>query len=451
MRTGTKDIGLVLKERLAEMEHRPNALVWSNILAQQQNERSKRRKLWAWLIALLTVGLIGLLIFFLNNNTYKLTEGEIPAEIVQPQDVDKTDIPSSKQHMQETTPLGADHDQDDAAHTADSVSNRPTGAENSNKNGQNTPSVGQQGGPYSSYGIPRTSSYYLNNRYQPSKRASNRNGSYNSNNRGEIFESGSYQDAYNLHALALDSKGLILPPMELKADLRIKPENVSVERTDEMLTKKFEIIALSGPILYAANSGTLLGDQFVERAAQTSTNLSYGAYLSYQMTEKLALRIGVTRWNSEITIPNIAIGENQPNALFANVDLAGSFDPSSLASDNSIDMVQTVTYLETPIEFVHHIYGNQFSIYAVTGLSTLYLNENRVFADIGERILLGANRNYLNLGISGNLGLGLHYRASENLFFQLEPMFKYHLKTLEKVNGGAPYTFGIQTGLRVRL
>ncbi len=94
----------------------------------------------------------------------------------------------------------------------------------------------------------------------------------------------------------------------------------------------------------------------------------------------------------------------------------------------------------------------KFGVNLIGGLSTLFLGDNEVsvMAD-GFRSTLGEANNLSSVSFSTNIGLGLDYKISRRLKFNVEPMFKYQLNPYtESSVDFQPYYIGVYTGFSLK-
>ena len=91
-------------------------------------------------------------------------------------------------------------------------------------------------------------------------------------------------------------------------------------------------------------------------------------------------------------------------------------------------------------------------IQVIGGFSTLFLNNNSISLEESNSVSrLGASNSLNNTSFSTNVGLGLDYKFTDRIQFNLEPMFKYQLNAYTKtVSDFRPYYLGLYTGLSIK-
>ena len=70
---------------------------------------------------------------------------------------------------------------------------------------------------------------------------------------------------------------------------------------------------------------------------------------------------------------------------------------------------------------------------------------------IGGGVLFGEANNINSVNFSTNLGLGLDYKFTPKLKFNVEPVFKYQLNTFSNTSGSFnPYSLGVYSGFTLK-
>src|SRR5690606_30344699 len=109
------------------------------------------------------------------------------------------------------------------------------------------------------------------------------------------------------------------------------------------------------------------------------------------------------------------------------------------------DVDQKFGFIEVPMELEFRLIDKKFGLNLIGGASTLFLEENNISMTTAAYTTdLGEAQNLNSLSFSANLGLGVNYQFAPKFRLNLEPLFKYQLKTFNHSNS---YTFGIYSGL----
>jgi hypothetical protein len=213
---------------------------------------------------------------------------------------------------------------------------------------------------------------------------------------------------------------------------------------------------------------------FVPNSKSGDVNLSYGVMVAYAINKKFSVRSGVHRVDYGYDTNDVAFSSSliaSTNGQIDNIDYRptsknlvltsrsiGTVAPeaNSTALDAAVRnpekegvMSQQFGYLEVPMELHYALLDRKFGINLIGGFSSLLLTENSVgLSTDGLTMEMGEANNVNTLNFSTNIGLGMNYKFSPNLQFNLEPMFKYQLNTFSETDGTfRPYTIGLYSGL----
>jgi hypothetical protein len=111
-------------------------------------------------------------------------------------------------------------------------------------------------------------------------------------------------------------------------------------------------------------------------------------------------------------------------------------------------MGQQMGYLEVPLELNYALLNRKFGVNIIGGVSSLFLTDNSVVLESsGQTTEFGEANNINSVNFSTNLGLGLDYKFTPKLKFNVEPVFKYQLNTFSNTSGNFnPYSLGVYSG-----
>lgn len=189
---------------------------------------------------------------------------------------------------------------------------------------------------------------------------------------------------------------------------------------------------------------------------ETTTELqyNYGIYFGFIASEKLNIRIGLSKSALSLTTKNVPlISQNPNNAIsgyFSNVNYNTALSNEQLAENlgaSDVTLTQNIRFVEIPLEAKYKVYDGTIGIEAIGGISTLFLSKNEVKAEANDKFLyLGKVNNGRQASASLNLGAGFNYKIGKNLQLHVEPMFKYYFRSFEVTN--KPYSLNLQAGLQ---
>ncbi|TVZ52578.1 outer membrane beta-barrel protein [Dokdonia sp. Hel_I_53] len=259
-----------------------------------------------------------------------------------------------------------------------------------------------------------------------------------------------------------------------KKDLTVEAQKIKEKQNAEALvqeqnipgTNKWNVGAIAAPVYYGDFGGSGLDKQFEDNSKSGDVNFSYGVQVSYAVSPKIKVRTGVSSLDLSYTTNEISYSTSGQGRSLQSVnykdDVATliisdnssgnfieNFAPQRVGSTSSGALEQRLSYLEIPMEAVYTISEKRVGISLVGGVSTLFLNDNRVILSSKELTTnLGTSKNANELSFSTNIGLGLDYKMSDKLQINLEPSFKYQLNAFDKnAVDFNPYYLGIYTGL----
>jgi len=207
-------------------------------------------------------------------------------------------------------------------------------------------------------------------------------------------------------------------------------------------------------------------------------SLSYGITVAYEISKKLSVRSGIHKVDygydtndvsftssfnasngrqisninysndSQSIILNNPNSENvipKPGTVFA-MDVTGK-NPTRLGT-----MGQEMGYLEVPLELNYALLDRKFGINIIGGVSSLFLTDNSVVLESsGQTTEVGEANNVNSVNFSTNVGLGLDYKFTPKLKFNVEPVFKYQLNTFSNTSGNFnPYSLGVYSGFTLK-
>lgn len=229
------------------------------------------------------------------------------------------------------------------------------------------------------------------------------------------------------------------------------------------------------PIYFnAAGEGSSIAPSFVSNSKSGKVSLSYGVLVSYGVGKKLSIRSGIQKVNYGYNTNNISYTSRFGVVSMAHIDnidykmnsenLAVQNEPQGkpipgLAMDASAKnptrtgrMLQQFGYLEVPMEVNYALLDKKFGIDLIGGVSSLFLTDNTVTLESGDRNTeLGEANNINPVNFSANIGFGLNYRIMPKVHLNVEPIFKYQLNTFSNTAGSfRPFSIGVYSGLNFK-
>ena len=248
----------------------------------------------------------------------------------------------------------------------------------------------------------------------------------------------------------------------------------SINEKEKEKLRRWSIAPNVAPVYFnSLGNGSSIDEQFNGNATSNAITMSYGIDGSYVISNRLKITTGVHRvslnntTNDVLALSDNTLASRNASAIrMENVTLKASGDNSSLMvmsranlnkesipeSFNTLptgDLEQRFGFIEIPLELEYKVIDKKLGVNVVGGFSTLFLNENEIFADVnGESTLIGEANNLNDTSFSANFGIGLDYSLSKKLNINLEPKFKYQLNTFNNTSGNfQPFFIGVYTGL----
>ncbi|MET0760303.1 MAG: outer membrane beta-barrel protein [Flavobacterium sp.] len=249
-------------------------------------------------------------------------------------------------------------------------------------------------------------------------------------------------------------------------------EELLKEKEKKIVTKepklnKWQISSNVAPIYYnSASNGSPLDSVFKSNSKDYKTNLAYGLGVKYALNPKFSLRTGVNAVVLEYNTNDVVFHQNKDaiSIKHVNNNLQGSL--IQIESKNAMSEIppempvrkfdgnlnQKTGYIEIPLELSYKIIDKKIGLSVIGGLSTLFLNENKVsLVSSGMEMNIGEADNLNTMHFSTNVGLGFKYNFLKSFQVNLEPMFKYQINTFSNDSGNfKPYFFGLYTGVSYR-
>jgi len=268
-----------------------------------------------------------------------------------------------------------------------------------------------------------------------------------------------------------------LPSLEEIANAQNEEEALADTETINTASQdasRWGITPMVAPVYYNSFGGSGIAAEFADNKKSGDVNFSYGVQVSYAINDRLTVRSGVNKVNlgyrtEQVNFaPSIqgqsisSIDYNQNSQLIqvadANKSLASSaaeFASNASVAGTSINnaLRQELGYIEVPFEAEYALLNRKFGIQVIGGFSTLFLNDNSISLEENNNLVsrIGSSNSLNNTSFSTNVGLGLDYKFTPHIQFNLEPMFKYQLNAYTKsVSDFRPYYLGLYTGLSIR-
>lgn len=241
------------------------------------------------------------------------------------------------------------------------------------------------------------------------------------------------------------------------------------------------------PVYYnGIGSGSPIDPVFDANSKSGAINYSYGVSVAYQVNKKLSIRSGInkvdygydtndvifsssvqasanrkigtidfsTESKNIVVTSNVASSNSNLDAITEALSFNNTSSDISTESSAVLDglLSQQIGYLEVPLELNYALLDKRFGVNLIGGVSSLFLVDNSIRISRNELTAeVGEANNINEFNFSTNVGLGLNYKVTPKIQFNLEPIFKYQLNTFSATeNSFKPYSVGIYSGLNFK-
>ncbi|MFV8464258.1 hypothetical protein [Flavobacterium sp. LB1P62] len=251
-------------------------------------------------------------------------------------------------------------------------------------------------------------------------------------------------------------------PNELEEILKKKaPE----KQTVVLNNNKWQIVPNVGAVYLNSNSvGSAIDPQFSKNQKTADNSLSFGIGVNYAVSKKIILRSGINKLTLGYNTNNVVYSAGLSNKSLAYINYSSnqlieiktetalntliSFE-KGLQKTNTGSLNQKMGYYEVPLELSYALLNKKFGINVIGGISTLFLNQNKIsLVSSNTNVKLGEATNLNEIHFSTNVGLGFKYQLVKSFQINFEPMVKYQLNTYSKDYGDyKPIFIGLYSGI----
>lgn len=254
-----------------------------------------------------------------------------------------------------------------------------------------------------------------------------------------------------------------------------KEKEASKTAKNEIKTKKWQLTTNVSPVYANSNSsGSAIDLKYAENEKTYENNISFGVGVNYAVSKKIKIRTGINKFSLGYNTNNVGFYTSKAAAqtldnVTVNTPVTGqnitfvdnnitSIPPKDEVSLTGVPEIITVEkgtinqkmgFYEVPLELSYALIDKRFGINLIGGISTLFLNENKI-ATLTQtsKIETGKADNLNNIHFSTNVGLGFKYNLIKSIQINIDPMLKYQINTFSNdVGGFKPYFFGIYSGI----
>ena len=492
-----KNLDNLFQEKLNDLHELPNENVWKSIEASLDKNKKSRRILPLWWTVGGVAALLAILFYVAQPGTTDLNSNSIITDTEQKNlatpgvvDENKRDVesnenalttseaPEKDQNSTKTVNLGTQQQENSWAAsssnpkaTSKSIRTAPTNFTNPAKENNKGEAIAST---------------------KP-KKPSNALGQMEKNNSIVAISDIPKGNIYTDDVLKMDAKKNTMNPNSLSSEApkiaNQEPKTPSTKKSiyDEINTQENENVIADtdsnkwslepsvAPVYFNGfGSGSPIHPEFSSNSKSGNVNLSYGVFVSYEVSKKLSVRSGVHKvdygYNTNDVNFTSSFATTGKSSL-ANIDYADNANNLIIVSTNNVkpsaniqgevsgktpskngSMIQQFGYLEIPLELNYALLDKDFGISLVGGFSSLFLTNNAVLLEAdGLNTEIGEANNINNVNFSSNIGFGLNYKFTPKIKLNIEPVFKYQLNTFSNSAGDfRPFSVGIYSGFNFK-
>jgi hypothetical protein len=487
-----KDIGKAISDKLNSLDKTPKEEVWSGINYKLQKKKKRRIgfiSYWGKMLGLLLiVSIVGLYIYNQNgdftsnspSNSKKIINGNSSNEktIIDGSDDENSKIKRSEDKIKSATSNnnvnGAENinrsnyknnsNSKNAAEKLNSVKNNTENASLKRNLKSNSNRISSKTAKNKTNLVSKAKSKKADRKLAKSLRnKSKKEKAYLDSNKNKINKADDVQ--IDLSSLQNNNSGDLTSEIKTKktdsitkkkkektVTINMYPKD-SIKNDSVKMYKKFYLDVFASPTMYGYFSkGSSLDRRLDSLTKKSEIKFSYGIGLTYDLTEKVSVRIGYSIVNISYVTKNAPVNTNNYTGISYNPNISNATIYGASNGSEKMDITQKIAYTEIPIEVKYKFLDKKIGLKSSFGFSYLYLKENKVSIktdnDFSQDI--GKTNDLSDTSFSINIGLEMDYQLFKNTKIFVEPVFNYQINATLN-SDFKPFFFGIHTGIRYSL
>lgn len=234
------------------------------------------------------------------------------------------------------------------------------------------------------------------------------------------------------------------------------PED-SIKEDSLNVNKKYYVDIFASPTVYGYfSNGGVFDSRLNSLSKNSEIKLSYGLGITYDASEKISFRFGISKINLSYTTLNAPVAGPNYNGIIYNAFVSNQtiLKASNAMATNknqpaAMDITHEISYTEIPLSIKYKFLDKIVGLKSSLGFSYLLLHENTVSIKTNSGYMqdIGKMKNLSTTSFSISAGLELDYLVFANAKIFMEPMLNYQLKAFsERV--AKSYIFGLHVGVR---
>lgn len=489
-----KHIDRIFQERFKDFEVAPSDAVWVNIKTQLNQKKKKRNAVFIWWRY---TGVAALLLLFLTIGRVYFNSTNSATPTNQVVDTKKTILSTEnntnniEQVEQEGKQINANKKNNEpeiakknkkehhtstnfASSSAIANANAPSNTSISNTNNSNPERPKKDVAKAALIGQNNSIAVASNEKSKTDPIIDNTKNSSNNINKKQGGMDNDFLIANTKDQI--DSTTIITLETKLRSIEEALAEAKNSNEEENPSNSKWSLAPNAAPVYFnSLGKGSSLDSQFNNNSKSGEINMSYGVTVGYTIAKNLKIRSGVNKVNLGYNTNDVIIFESLGSSINtgSSIKNIATMPPtplnyevgsrmsiiskeslktsknSSLIKTPNMSINQSLEYIEIPLEIEYSLINKKIGVNVIGGFSSLFLNSNKLYSEFnGERSLIGKATNLNTISYSANFGLGLNYKITKKVEFNLEPLFKYQINTFNNTSGNFnPYFIGVYTGI----
>jgi len=249
-------------------------------------------------------------------------------------------------------------------------------------------------------------------------------------------------------------------------DAIVENEEEDIEATEES-GKKWTVAPNIAPVYYnSVGNGSSIDRQFADNEKSGQVNLSYGVQVAYEINKRFSIRSGVHKVDLSYNTLDVGFSPSATGQNISSIDYAPSAQ-AILVSDLGTQNIPSFNGTEVSRDAINqrqnegllnqgdwnkNVLGGKKKEKLINGGGGgRRLLGNKISLEAGDfETEIGQANNLNDVSFSGNIGIGIDYKLSDQFQINLEPIFKYQFNAFNDAGDFRPFYFGVYTGMSIK-
>ncbi len=241
-----------------------------------------------------------------------------------------------------------------------------------------------------------------------------------------------------------------------KRSKRIKKDSTKSQKAEPYVPSKYRVFPFANASNYISlRKSSAIDTGLIGNKKTTVLRAGYGAYFVFKIPDKWSLRLGFSHTALQKNTLDVSIAPSDTNTnYYNNIEFRDNVSFSSFSNSflqpEIITLKEQVSYFTVPIDVTYGIWNeSDWGLEAIAGVNISILGKNKLIAvrEDGSSVLLGSNKNYLKSHFGIHLGAGLYYNLNETIQLRLESLFEPRFGVLQDRNSSIPVIISTKLGV----